>query len=419
MGEFVRFGIYIAKAAAIMLSLAIVRFWPRNPKKMVFGAWEGYLYSDNPKYLALYILEHTDYKITWVGRGNVESLLPNHKNLNFARMNSLAAAWALLNAKTWVFCQARLNDLSRLPIWAGALQINLWHGIPIKGMGVLSPANVVSPKFHSRFFQRIADFVDKARSPSESWTAISNENMGRVMEECYPGAFSRERSLHCGLPRNDFLINNSTNKALADALKKKYAKILGFDPRRRIVLYLPTWRFNGAGIFAFYDMDAASQAKWKSMMDEHGAVIVEKHHAMTYKTLPPPPDSDVSVVVAPEMQQQIDTQELLLIADILICDYSSAYIDYALLGRPCIHYAPDLEKYIANSGMMYNYADVVAGKITKNDRELMEELRSQLEAPFVSRGNQFSELVEFETGHACEEVTRFIGGHLKSQQRSN
>src|SRR5699024_9302460 len=58
---------------------------------------------------------------------------------------------------------------------------------------------------------------------------------------------------------------------------------------------------------------------------------------------------------------QLDTQEILAAADVLITDYSSAFIDYALTERPIHFYVPDLEEYARSStGLFLNFEEFAA-----------------------------------------------------------
>ena len=42
-----------------------------------------------------------------------------------------------------------------------------------------------------------------------------------------------------------------------------------------------------------------------------------------------------------------DGRDLLLAADVLVTDYSSVLVDFALTGRPMVFFTPDLEHYRA------------------------------------------------------------------------
>lgn len=396
---------FVIKAFATPVVATLVGLFPRDKKKVAMGAWMGRQFCDNPKYLLLYLLKHSDYQITWIAHNEVAPLLPHHTRLHFARKGSLMATWALLRAGIWISCQNKEADLTVKPIYTGALRLNLWHGIPIKGMGELAPAEQEMRTKRKRPLYRL--FFTLLRSKPD-WTVISNKRMGEIMAKSFPNFFSEKMMLSCGYPRNDYLINNKNNHRLISELRRKYAHLLGFDDNQKIILYLPTYRINKTEIFSFYSLSGEGQRQWRDMLSKNKAVIIEKHHPVTYARMPPPVKSILSKVVMPEMQVLVDTQEILLISDLLICDYTSAYIDYSLLGRPCIHYAADIDAYSKDSGLVYKYEDVVSGRIVKTPARLLQEVERQLVAPVRSCGRLLSELVEYEHGTACEQILQFV-----------
>ena len=402
------FSFYIIKTFrlfGLILLRGIAFLWPRSGKEIVIGGWCGELFIDNPKYLLLYLLENTDYKITWIGKSAIVSQLPSHINLRFARMGSLYAFWRLLNARTWICCQAINLDLTSLPILGRGTCIDLWHGILIKLIGESTP-KLKSLNLRTSYF---AELYHKMTQQLDSWVAVSNERMVDILCQGEPSRYKSSRILRVGTPRNDFLINNSYNEKVISALRHKYASILGFDENRKIVLYLPTWRMRGDCVFAFYNQKSNVQEDWKKMLESHDAILIEKHHYGTYARYPLLKDSICSIAIPASLQNCVDVQELLLIANVLISDYSGAYIDYALLRRPVIHFAYDLEEYsTADSGLAYNLYDVAAGPIVTRLSELKTMVCQALTTTEFHPAKGFDRLVEYETGNASAKITDFI-----------
>ncbi len=216
------------------------------------GAWYGNFYSDNPKYLAEYLLQNTDYRIFWIGNSQMADNLPKHANLQFVLKGSLRAYWILLRAKFWFCCTGRGVDLTGLPIHGGATCVNLWHGTP---SGKRSDHNTVWDK-NSPLGRGIRGALERAYalmlSGQRDWLTVANDTEAETLTIGFPCAFSTDKALKIGTPRYDFLIHNATNTSLICALKEKYARILKFDPARKIITYMPTWRSAGGKIFCFY-----------------------------------------------------------------------------------------------------------------------------------------------------------------------
>ena len=64
--------------------------------------------------------------------------------------------------------------------------------------------------------------------------------------------------------------------------------------------------------------------------------------------------------------------DLFFISDILVTDYSSTVVEYALLGKPIIMYAYDLQEY--DRGFYFEYESKVPGIVAKTEGELLQAI---------------------------------------------
>lgn len=395
----------------------VAHCFPRSKNLIVFGAWEGNGFRDNPKYFLLYLLKYSNFNCVWVGKEFVREQLPQLPRLSFAGYGSFKALWVGLRAKYWVHCNS-LTDITRQPIHGGATLINLWHGIPIKWMGVKTPAynlRVCSGPIgaYASFKKWLCDLLTPHSSyVITEWTTASSQEMVEILSASYPSMFPKDRILPCGTPRNDFLIQQVSNTQLRYALKRKYASLCGFSEEKRIILYLPTWRMNSNSVVSFSTFSPEEQQSVSQLLCQANAVLIEKHHYMTFKKglISEKTYRDSSLVIlSPAQQTQIDPQELYLIADVLITDYSSAYLDFALLEKPCIHFIYDYDTYVQqDSGLVYDLPTVAAGPCVKTPEEVIEALSKIL---FESRAESFQgwqRLLQFEKGKCCETLLDFL-----------
>ena len=72
------------------------------------------------------------------------------------------------------------------------------------------------------------------------------------------------------------------------------------------------------------------------------------------------------------MSDHPDINELMLVSDLLITDYSSAIFEYSLLQRPILFFAPDHESYEAERGFYFHYADAVPGPIFATSEQVAD-----------------------------------------------
>jgi len=67
-----------------------------------------------------------------------------------------------------------------------------------------------------------------------------------------------------------------------------------------------------------------------------------------------------------------DANELCFLADLLITDYSSICMNFALLDKPCLFYAYDLDNYKDGRNFYYDFESMVPGPVTRTMRELCD-----------------------------------------------
>ena len=393
------------KAVLTLPAIVLAHLIPRSRFRVVAGAWYGTLYADNPKYFVEWILSNTDATITWIGNPEVKKRLPLHERLRFARFGSAKALWAALRAGSWVFSNHFTSDVAPGFARGRTKCIDVWHGTPLKKVGINMPRNAgfIPILALGRMYIRYMD-------GPYPWLVVANDRTGQILSSGFPNTFSADRTLTCGSPRNDFLLSNNHNTKLQKELRHKYSHLLGFDPTKRLVTYLPTHRKEGVGVFTFYGLSQKDSEQVSDTLENANAVLIEQHHYDTYKAGMPPANSRCSTVVRFEQKIDVDVEELLLITDVLICDYTSAYIDYCLLERPCIHFVYDINEYRDNdSGLAYDLRQVAAGPIVRTLPELLGTLSELLAHPVFRPAPRFHELIKYETGHACELLARFIG----------
>ena len=70
-----------------------------------------------------------------------------------------------------------------------------------------------------------------------------------------------------------------------------------------------------------------------------------------------------------------EVNDILLIADRLITDYSSLVFEYALLERPIIFYAHDRDKYAKERDFYYPYESFIPGPLVETTEGLIDVLK--------------------------------------------
>lgn len=173
-----------------------------------------------------------------------------------------------------------------------------------------------------------------------------------------------------GMPRTDVYHDPAF-------VRKGREEVLAAFPEigeRKIVLYAPTFRGN-----------SVPEARHDAALDI--PLLAEELGEDCALLLRPHPKVNVSLggnagrAFAFDCRGlRIDT--LLCAADLLIADYSSLMCEYALLQRPMLFYAYDLEDYDASRSFYYPYKTYVPGEVVTEPEEIADAVRRNLGGGF-------------------------------------
>lgn len=108
----------------------------------------------------------------------------------------------------------------------------------------------------------------------------------------------------------------------------------------------------------------------------------------------------------------METEEMLVAADLLVTDYSSVLFDALLLGKPIVRFAPDLAEYARTRGFYVDYC-ALPGPLATNARELCQAVAQALakengDAWADARERAVGEYLRACDGHATERILRLI-----------
>jgi CDP-glycerol glycerophosphotransferase len=107
---------------------------------------------------------------------------------------------------------------------------------------------------------------------------------------------------------------------------------------------------------------------------------------------------------------------LLLLADVLVTDYSSVMFDYALRDRPMTFYTPDGDDYVdRRRGANFELAERAPGPVAGDEDELFAALADLdgVHRDHADRRRLFVERFgEYDTGTAAKAIVErfFVGG---------
>jgi CDP-glycerol glycerophosphotransferase (TagB/SpsB family) len=362
-------------------------FVPKKKNRVIIGSWFGEKYNDNSKYLAEHLCQsRPDLEIIWSGKPHLKEIFMRKKNIKFVEMNTLKCLTYAITAK-YVFVTQSFRDIYKYDVFNNAIKFQLWHGIPLKLIGDDRKKN---DKKRNKF---------KMYGKYDYFIASSDENKEKIISAFKSIGANEKNVLLLGSPRNDFLYNNKNNNSLVLNIKSKIPKLKD----KFVITYMPTFRDNSNNVYSILEM-VNSNDEFKNWLIKNNVIVIEKKHFINEKY-----NKNNEKEFYLNVSEDIDTQELLLITDILITDYSSCYFDFTLLNRPIIHFVYDYDEYKnQDRGLYYDLEDVKGGYIVYEERQLVEAIINAYKY-YPIESNESTKVVERflseEKGHAAKKIS--------------
>ena len=101
--------------------------------------------------------------------------------------------------------------------------------------------------------------------------------------------------------------------------------------------------------------------------------------------------------------EEPDLYNLFSVSDILVTDYSSAFIDWLILDKPVIFTPYDLEEYEKENGLLEEYHKLVPQPICRSPNEILTSLEEAISYPDKHRDERMSMKLKYlgEEGHGA------------------
>lgn len=331
---------------------------------IMFDCYGGKSYSDSPKAIYEYMQKCNKFKnyiYIWTFK-DVERYkeLLNNTNTILVKKDSKKYRKYIAKSKYWIF---NYKIAEYIYPKKNQIFVQCWHGTPLKRLGfdLIHFDNTLNTikgmkKRYKIEAKKFTYFLSPSRFATEKF--VSAWNLKEIGKE--------NIVIEQGYPRNDFLFNYT--KQDVKNIKEK----LGIqNSNKKVILYAPTYRSNQhqSGVGYVYKEEVDFE-KLRKYLEKDYIILFRPHYFIANQF-----DFDKYNGFVYNVSAVDDINELYIISDILITDYSSVFFDYANLKRPMIFYMYDLEHYRDESNGFYIDVNQLPGKITKTDEELIEEIK--------------------------------------------
>jgi CDP-glycerol glycerophosphotransferase len=402
----------IARLPLYALGRLATLFVPRTDR-WVFGCGAGI--GDGPLELWRVAQDHGRDAV-WLTDDPGDAARAAALGIPALRATSLAGFWATARAGVIVVAYG-LGDVNPYALSGGplgrAVIAQLWHGIPLKRIGLDAPETLRSPvAVAAPLVSRILGVLYRLSARRiDVLPAASHLVRGRL-ETAF--GLPEDRIVVTGEPRVDVLSRGTADerRAASRALLRRLIPDLP-DGEPRLILYAPTWRDGDP------DPAVPGEGDWRAIdetLARHDAVLLVRSHRLGEGDYAPP--TGVRRVRPLGADVLGDVTPALPALDALVTDYSSLAYDAALVPLPVLFLAPDVAAYARRRGFYGAYRDVAGDDVARSWAELLPQLDALLGDTAVAaertrRSRELSERVHaFRDGRSAERVYAAIAARI-------
>ena len=392
---------FVRKSYILLKKLKYLRyklFYKMDDKVIFFEAFGGRNYTCSPKAIyekMLEMKEFEDFKVVWAFVDPSKHEVLNDNRLTIVKTNSKEYYKYFSIAKYWIVNSIIDEGIIKKK---NQVYVQCWHGTPLKKLrydievngAVLNTVEEIR-KRNDRDAKKFDYFISPSEYCTEKFTSAFNlKALGK-----------KNIIIEKGYPRNDFLFNKT--KKDIDNIKKK----LGLPLDKKVIFYLPTFRDNQhtSGVGYTYNLAIDFNSLKKKFSKEY--IILFSPHYFIANSI----DLSKYKGFVFNVARYDEINELYLVSDIIMTDYSSVFFDFANLKRPMLFYMYDFDDYQNNLRDFYISLDELPGPISKTQDELENNLKNidSIFKDYKGKYEKFNKKYNYlDDGNASERVIKVI-----------
>lgn len=298
-----------------------------------------------------------------------------------------------MSTSKYILLEDYFTYTSYMRVRRGQQICQLWHGAgAYKKFGFSRANNSEGIKIHTGY-RKYAKAITSAEAIRPQYAEAFDIPLERVRAT--------------GVPRTDIFFDEAYIAAKREELYRDYPVL----KERKVILFAPTYRGTNADDAAYDFSKIDPERLYEALGEEY--VFVFKWHPAAYNNLRFEDRQAYTLDKYGEffldLSKERDINDLLLVTDVLITDYSSVIFDYYLTGGPIVYYVYDLEEYEGGRGIYFPFEDYLYGPAVMDQQSLIEAIRKEdlCEEKRAAFGKKFMEACD---GHATERTVAWLFG---------
>jgi teichoic acid glycerol-phosphate primase len=350
-------------------------------------------FGDNSKYVFDEMRrQNIQVQVAVLCKRNSISLFKDYKDIDLVPFETsnifrwLQAIYHLATSR-YIMVDNYYGFLTAVHFKKGVQCIQLWHASgALKRFGLEDESiKDRGPKAKQRFLQVYSKFHK---------VVVGSDVMAAIFIKSFN--LKKEQILTTGIPRTDFFFNEQTIQNARQTLILQYP----VRKNKKVILYAPTYRDHELDHF----MLQLDIGKMVEKLGNDYILFLRLHPAIQNTVIFSKQYPDFIVNVSSD---QYDINELLVVADYLITDYSSISVEFSLLQKPIIFFTYDLEEYKQSRGVLEGFENNLPGPIVRDTGSIIELIhtnRFDLDAihGYAERWNKYSK------GHSSYNLVQYM-----------
>ncbi|MEK4581218.1 MULTISPECIES: CDP-glycerol glycerophosphotransferase family protein [Bacillus] len=256
-----------------------------------------------------------------------------------------------LSTSQYVIVDNYFGSLAKIKFKKGVECIQIWHAA-----GAFKKFGLLAPSFKKRSLRAQNRFMDVYKNFHK--IVVGSEALADIYKKAF--ALSDNNILKTGIPRTDLFFDEQRQKKVKDNIFIVNPKLKD----KKVILYAPTFRDKE---LVDFDLHLDIDEMYRQLKGEY-ILIIKLHPAI--RNICNYEEKYAGFLYDYSLYPNIN--DLFLVTDILVTDYSSIPFEFCLLNKPMIFFAYDLKKYMKKRGTIGDYISDVPGPVVYTTEEVVQ-----------------------------------------------